>query len=62
MFDEKEVTLMKKIGLDFNFSSLADDEFVKIEDAVGGYYTRKAQGTNKATEEILLCEAILDKL
>lgn len=62
MFNSKEIGLMKQIGLDFDFSSLTDDEFIEIETAVGDYYTEKAQSTSKETEEILLCESILDKL
>ena len=62
MFNAKEIDFMKKIGLNFDFSSLTDDEFIDIESIVGDYYTKKAQSTSRQTEEILLCEAILDKL
>jgi len=53
---------MKRLGLAFDFSSLSDDELLRIEDVVGDFYTQEAQGTNEATETILLCESILDKM
>lgn len=62
MFNAKEIDFMKKIGLNFDFSSLSDDEFIEVESTVGDYYTKKAQSTSKVTAEILMCEAILGKL
>lgn len=62
MFNSKEIQIMKKLGLTLDFSSLSDDDLVKIEEAVGDFYTREAQKTERATETILLCESILDKL
>jgi len=62
MFHPKEIELMKRLGLAFDFSSLSDDELLRIEDVVGDFYTQEAQGTNEATETILLCESILDKM
>ena len=37
MFNEEEITYMKSIGLNFDFSNLSDDEYVKIEDTVKGF-------------------------
>ena len=53
---------LKTLNLNINFSSLTDADFVKIEDAVGDFYTQEAQETDEATDSILLCESILDKI
>lgn len=62
MFHPKEIELMKRLGLTINFSSPSDNELVRIEEVVGDFYTQEAQETNAATETILLCESILDKM
>lgn len=62
MFNSREIQFMKQLGLALDFSSLSDDDLVKIEEAVGDFYTQEAQKTGVATKKILLCESILDKL
>ena len=62
MFEPKEIQFMKSLGLTLNFASVSDEELVKVEAVVGDFYTQEAQRTDEATEKILLCESILDKL
>ena len=63
MFSSKQIDFMKSLGLDFDFMHLSDNEYIAIEDAVGDAYTEAAQEhPNEATDVILLCESILDKM
>lgn len=63
MFSEKQIAFMRSIGLDLDFSNLADDDYVRIEDVVGGIYTAEVQEYKQgATEVTIMCESILDTL
>ena len=63
MFSQKQVEFMKSIGLDMDFLRLSDDDYCKIEEIVGDIYTEEAQEhPNEATDTVLMCESILDKL
>lgn len=63
MFSENQIAFMRSIGLDLDFSNLADDDYVRIEDVVGGIYTSEVQEYRQdATEVTLMCESILDTL
>ena len=62
MFEPKEIQFMKSLGLTLNFASVSDEDLVEVEAVVGDFYTQEAQRTNEASEKILLCESILDKL
>lgn len=61
MFYSKEIRLMKKLGLNFDFSSLSNDDLVKIEKAVRDFYTQEIQRTSASTK-VFLCETILGKI
>lgn len=54
---------MKDMGLQMDFSRLSDEDYCRIEDTVGDLYTQEAQEyPNEATDTILMCESILDRL
>lgn len=63
MFTKEQLAFMKRIGLDLDFTHLSEADYVKIEDRVGDVYTAEVQEhESEITAEIMLCEAILDKL
>jgi len=64
MFTKKEISLMRKLGLDFDFDNLTDDEWCELEDTVGDHLDlRCLEGDDyKPNAEGLLCYDILDKL
>lgn len=63
MFTQEQIAFMKSIGLEMNFSDLSEEDYIRIEDAVGDVYTAEAQEhENETTSVILLCEAILGQL
>lgn len=63
MFTKEQIAFMRSIGLELDFSRLSSDDYVQIEETVGDVYTAEAQEHEKeATANMLLCEAILDRL
>lgn len=63
MFNKEQTEFMKSLGLDFNFMSLSDEEYCRIEEVVGDAYTEEAQEyPDKKTDRIVMCESILDTL
>lgn len=63
MFTQKEISLMRQIGLDFDFNNLSDEEWCSIEEMIGEYLTLKCLDEDyNPNEEGLICESILNKL
>lgn len=63
MFTKEQIAFMRSIGLKLDFSNLSSEDYVQIEETVGDVYTAEVQEHEKeVTSNILLCEAILDKL
>ncbi len=63
MFTQEEIELMQRIGLDFNFEHLSDEEWCALEETIGDYLTLHCLDKNyEPNEEGLMCEAILAKL
>jgi predicted AAA+ superfamily ATPase len=63
MFTEKEISLMRKFGLDLDFDNLSDDDYVHIEDVVARKMVQTCLDEDyNPNEEGLVCEEILDKL
>ena len=63
MCSENEIAFVRSVGLDLDCSNPADDDYVGIEDVVGGIYTSEVQEYRQdATEVTLMCESILDTL
>ena len=62
MFNEKQIAFLKSLHLDVDFSSLSEEDLIRIEGVVGDRYTEAAEKTNEATDFILMCESILDQL
>ena len=63
MFSEKQIAFMRSIGLDLDFSNLTDEDYVRIEDVVGGIYTSEVQEYKQGAAEVaFMCESILDTL
>ena len=54
---------MKKNRLEMDFSHLADKDYIEIEERIGDIYTGLVEDSpQKVTDEILMCESILDQL
>jgi len=64
MFTKKEISLMKRLGLKFDFNNLSDEEWGKIEDTVGDHLTLQCLEGDayKPNAEGLTCYDILYKL
>jgi hypothetical protein len=63
MFTKKELSLMRRLGLNFDFDNLSDDEWVELEDTVGDYLCLSCFDKDyNIKPEGVICEAILDKL
>ena len=66
MFTEKEIQLIRKIGITIDISqenSISDDEWVNLEEKIGEYLTLKCLDKNyNPNDEGLICESILDKI
>ncbi len=62
-FTADEISLMNRIGLNFNFTQLSDEQLCEIEDKVGDFLVLKCLDQEYTpTADGLLCESILDKL
>lgn len=62
-FNNKQITFMKKLGLNLNFSKLSDNDVFAIEDIVATHL--QSNGFDKEynpTKDGLMCESILDTL
>lgn len=63
MFTNEELKLMYKLGLNFDFDHLSDEDWCEIEEKVGEHLSLNCLGDDYAPNtEGLLCEAILAKL
>lgn len=63
MFTQEEISLMRRIGLDFDFDDLSDEEWCKIEEEIGEHLVLRCFDEDyNPDEEGLICERILDKL
>lgn len=65
MFTDKEIALMRSIGLECDFNNLSeeDDYWLNIEEGVGDYLVLHCFDKNyMPNEEGVICEAILDKI
>lgn len=63
MFTQEEISLMRRIGLDFDFDNLSDEEWCEIEEVVGeNLVLRCLDEDYNPNEEGWVCESILDKL
>ena len=63
MFSEAEKVFLKSIGINANFDTISDDEFVTIEEKVSEHLQKRGFDEEyKPTKEGLMCESILDKL
>ena len=63
MFKKEQISFMRGIGLNLDFSNLSSEDYVQIEEIVGDVYTAEVQEHEKeVTPTVLLCESILDKL
>lgn len=63
VFTEEEIALMRRIGLNFDFDNLSDDEWIELEDTVGDYLTLQCLDEDyEPNAEGLICEDILGKL
>lgn len=65
-FTEREIDLMRKIGLDLDFEhpeAFSDDEWVQIEEVVGERLELHELDKNyEPTPDGMICEDILGKL
>jgi hypothetical protein len=63
MFSEEQKDYMKKLGLNFNFNKLSDDEWIEIEEKIADRLQYAGFDFNyNITEEGKMCESILDML
>ena len=63
MFTKAQIEFMKKNCLTMDFLSLTDEDYIEIEKRIGDIYTELVQDSpQKLTNEILMCESILDQL
>ena len=63
MFTKEQIEFMKKNRLEMDFSHLADKDYIEIEERIGDIYTGLVEDSpQKVTDEILMCESILDQL
>lgn len=63
MFLPEQIAFMEHLGLNMDFDNLSDDDYCRIETAVGDAYTDEAQAhPDEATDRIRMCESILDRL
>ncbi len=63
MFNENQISFMKSIGIDIDFTQLSDADMILIEDKVA--YELETKGFDKnyePTETAIMCESILDLL
>ncbi len=63
IFTEKEIELMKSIGLNCNFDNPSDDDWLDIEEQVGDALVLKYLDEKyEPTPEGWICEGIIDKI
>lgn len=65
MFDDKEISLMRSLGLDCDFNNLSDDDdyWMIIEEKVGAHLTLECLDENYNPDENgAICESILNKI
>lgn len=65
MFNDKEISLMRSLGLDCDFNNLSDDDdyWMIIEEKVGAHLTLECLDENYNPDESgTICESILDKI
>jgi len=61
MFTEKQIQLMKRIGISADFNNPTDKEWIEIENKVGDWLTLQCLDENYyPNEEGIMCENILD--
>lgn len=64
MLNEKELKLLKKIGLNYDYSkTLSDEEAVKVEEKAGDYLNEYGLDEEYNQNEIgKICQSILNKI
>ncbi len=63
MFTEKEIKLMRSIGLDFDFQNISGDQWAEIEEKVGDKLVISGLDKDYYPNEIgWICEGIIDKI
>lgn len=62
MFNQEEITYMKKIGLNLDYHNLSDDNYALIEEVVGDELQNELDDDYNPTINGKICESILDKL
>lgn len=61
--NEKQIDLLLKIGLDFDYlKPLSDEQIIEIEEKLGDYHTSIVQNETEDKVEVRLCESILDNI
>ncbi len=65
-FSKEQITYMRSLGLNLDFSNLSDDDWITLEDVVADrlmYAGFHVEGEEYiANDEGLMCESILDLL
>jgi len=60
-FSTEQVSFLRSIGLDFDFSNLSDNEWIAIEEKVGDYITLKEDDAS-VSDKAKLGYSILDMI